>query len=86
MPFKIEMIVPIPESKPSHIPIMEANELQAIITKLTKENEELHQKNCKAATNKDELKYHLGKETKNLVGAKGALLRKEERNRRFWMV
>lgn len=66
MSFNIKMLVPLPEPKPTHILIDKEKEIRATIAKLTKENEELHQKNCKATTNKYELKYHLGKRNKEL--------------------
>ncbi|XP_050877716.1 uncharacterized protein LOC127081508 [Lathyrus oleraceus] len=41
MPFKIETYGPLPEPKPIHLPIEEAEGLRASLEKLTKENEEL---------------------------------------------
>ncbi|XP_050889669.1 uncharacterized protein LOC127094956 [Lathyrus oleraceus] len=59
MPFKIEMFGPLPESKPTHVPIEEAEGLRASLEKLTRENEELL-KNLHLITNeKNEFKWKL---------------------------
>ena len=59
MPFKIETPGPLPEPKPTHVPIEEAEGLRASLEKLTKENEELL-KNLHLITNeKNEFKWKL---------------------------
>lgn len=66
MSLNIKMLAPLPDPNPTNIPVEEAEELRATIIRLTKENEELHQKLCKAAIDRDEFKYHVGKRNNEL--------------------
>lgn len=86
MSFNIKMHVTLLDPKPNHILIEEEEELRATIAKVTKENEELHQKLCKAATDKDKFKYRVGKRNKELSESYGNIFKEKERSIRLWMV
>ncbi|XP_050916624.1 uncharacterized protein LOC127131752 [Lathyrus oleraceus] len=59
MPFIIWILVPFPESKPTHIPIEEVDELKATMARLEKENEELKLKLQQVTNEKNTMKWEL---------------------------
>ncbi|XP_050874910.1 uncharacterized protein LOC127078506 [Lathyrus oleraceus] len=71
MPFKIETSSLLPEPKPTHVPIEEAEGLRDSLEKLTKENEELL-KNLHVVTNeKNEFKWKLERNKTQLQAERG---------------
>lgn len=59
MSFIIRIPVPLPEPKPTHIPIEEVRELKATMARLEKENEELKLKLQQVTNEKNTIKWEL---------------------------
>lgn len=59
LPFITEVPIPPPGPKPTHVPIEEAEELNATISKLEKENEELYLRLIQVTHERNELNFNL---------------------------
>lgn len=71
MTLSVEMPVPRPNPKHTHIPIEETDELRATILRLTKENDESHQRLYKVTEKRDNLRYKLRHRQEELAKSQG---------------
>lgn len=83
LPFNCEVPIPPQAHEPTHVPIQEAEELKATITKLEKENEEIHPRLKEVTSEINKLRFNLGQKEKQLGESEEATIEERDKRKRF---